>query len=80
MHSLSNQLAILPFYMLIVVRDYLHNNSRTYENIFFDKPRTIRDYSHCNPRTDLYAGFPYSNPRVIRGLLVSIVAYTSIQH
>ena len=33
MHSLSNQLSILPFYMLISIRDYLHNNSCTYATI-----------------------------------------------
>ena len=80
MHSLSYQLAILPFYVWIDICDYVHSNSRTYVTILFDNPRTVRDYSHCNPRTDLYAGFPWSNSRVIRGLPVSILAYASIRH
>ena len=32
-HSLSNQLSILPLYMLISICDYLHSNSRTYATI-----------------------------------------------
>ena len=57
MHLPFNQLATLFFQVWIGIWDYLHLKLCTYVTILIDNSRTVHDYPHYNPCTDLYAGF-----------------------